>query len=66
MTNVIGIVIGMAIVAGLLLAMAKMSEKGADANGCGEAAAAVAFRRNADPAFLRKKMRMKPESRCRI
>ncbi len=35
MTNVIGIVIGMAIVAGLLLAMAKMSEKGADANGCG-------------------------------
>lgn len=35
MTNIIGIVIGMAIVAGLLLAMAKMSEKGADANGCG-------------------------------
>ena len=35
MTNIIGILVGVAIVAGLLLAMAKMSEKGADANGCG-------------------------------
>lgn len=35
MTNIIGIVIGVAIVAGLLLAMAKMSDKGASANGCG-------------------------------
>ena len=34
MTNIIGILVGVAIVAGLLLAMAKMSEKGADANGC--------------------------------
>ena len=35
MTNIIGILVGVAIVAGLLLAMAKMSEKGADANSCG-------------------------------
>ena len=61
MTNIIGILVGVAIVAGLLLAMAKMSEKGADAEA---AAAAVVFLRTAVPASLRKKKRILPESRC--
>ncbi len=33
--NIIGILIGVAIVAGLIFAMAKMSDAGASANGCG-------------------------------
>lgn len=35
MTNIIGIFVGVAVVAGLLFAMAKMSDQGVDANGCG-------------------------------
>lgn len=34
MTEIIGIVVGVCIIAGLLFAMAKMSDHGADANGC--------------------------------
>ena len=64
MTNIIGILVGVAIVAGLLLAMAKMSEKGADANGCEGSSAAAVFLRTAVPASLRKKKRILPESRC--
>ena len=34
MTGIIGVIIGVCIIAGLRLAMAKMSDHGADANGC--------------------------------
>lgn len=34
MTGIIGILIGVCIIGGLLFAMAKMSNHGADANGC--------------------------------
>ena len=34
MTGIIGVIIGVCIIAGLLLAMAKMSDHGADSNGC--------------------------------
>ena len=32
--NIVGIIISVAIIAGLIFAMAKMSDSGADANGC--------------------------------
>ena len=32
--NIVGILIGVAIIAGLIFAMAKMSDSGANANGC--------------------------------
>ncbi len=32
--NIVGIILSVAIIAGLIFAMAKMSDSGADANGC--------------------------------
>ena len=34
MSGVVGVLIGVLLIAGLLLALAKMSDHGADANGC--------------------------------